>query len=145
MIRIFSFLTFFVITATARIPFDKCEEGFPGPTSFDIPECTTLPCDIYVGDVITLNIGIFVDRAVTRLPVQATIITDEETFDYPLPSRDACHAIVNGCPTAAGNYMVSFPVKVAGLEPGTTATVRVQIDDDMEDVVACGSITTTFK
>lgn len=145
MTRIFCFLAFFAISATARIPFDICEEGFPGPTSFDIPECTTLPCDIYVGDVITLNMGIYVDRAVTSLPVRATITTDDESVDFPLPSGNACHAIANGCPTAAGDYMVSFPVKVSGLNPGTTATVRVQIDGDENDVVACGSITTTFK
>lgn len=144
MFRYFIFFACFAL-CNCRIPFDLCEEGFPGPTSFDIPECTSYPCDISIGDEITLNIGIYATRAVTSLPVHALVITENGSFDFPLPNGDACYAIEGGCPQASGEYLVSFPVKIQGLQSGTTATVRVQIDDEQEDVVACGSITTTFK
>lgn len=142
------YLLFVALSATpilARIPFDYCEEGYPGPTSFDIPECESLPCDIRLGDEITMNIGIYVSRAVQRLPVRATIITEDGSFDFPLRSGDACQAIENGCPKEPGEYLISFPVKIEGLEPGTRSTIRVQIDDDQEEVVACGSISTVFQ
>lgn len=130
---------------SARIPFEYCEEGYPGPTYFDIPECSSIPCAIRVGDEFTVNIGIYVKSAVKRLPVRATVTTEKGVFDFPLPSGDACHAIENGCPQEAGDYLLTFPIKVQGVEPGTTATIRVQIDDDSDDVVACGSITTTIQ
>lgn len=92
-----------------------------------------------------MNIGVHVERAVTSLPVRATVSTEDGSFDFPLPSGDACHAIEQGCPRAAGDYLISFPVKIEGLKRNSTATVRVQIDDDEGGVVACGSITTTFQ
>lgn len=134
-----------VATVAARIPYYLCKEGYPALTSFDIPACTSLPCDIHIGDKITMNIGIYVKRAVAELPVRVTIFDNEGFVDIPMPCGDACHAIKNGCPKKAGDYLISLPVQIKGFKPDTKATVRVQIKDDLSDVVACGAITATFK
>lgn len=131
------------ISATA-IPVELCP-GLPGPVSFDIPECTGLPCDVSVGQRITLLIGIDVPGAVTALPVTAQIIVGSNVIDYELPTGDACSAIATGCPQAAGKYMVTFPVTLDGVPSGTDATVRVQINDQDGNGIACGNVSTTFN
>lgn len=133
-----------VVPARARLPFETCKEGYPAPLSFDIPECKAHPCEIHAGDKITINVMIRVARAVERLPVRATVKTADGSFDYPLPSGDACNAIAGGCPKEAGDYLISFPMKVDGVKPGTEASVRMLIQDSVDDVVACGWVRTTI-
>lgn len=148
----FLLLAGFVATAlAASIPYDLCPapEGtagtLPGPASFAIPECEGSPCEIAVGQNVTLLIGIYVDEPVTALPVKATITVDGNTFDFPLPNGDACFAIATGCPQAAGYYMINFETSLRGVEPETAATVKVNINNQAGRVIACGSVTTTFQ
>lgn len=129
--------------AAVDIPFDTCP-GQPGPLSFNIPECSAYPCGLSVGDSVTMNIGIRVSGAVSRLPTTATVITPAGSAEYPLPNGDACYAISGGCPTAAGDYLVSFPVTLSGIPAGVPTTIRVNIADDAGNTVACGSVDTSF-
>lgn len=136
---------------SASIPFDLCpiaegsDEYMPGPVSFAIPECPGIPCDVGVNQTLTMLIGIYVDEAVTALPVAATVAVGEYVFDFPLPTGDACAAIPTGCPQGAGNYLITFPTALSAVDAGTEATVRVQINKPDGRVVACGSVTTTFN
>lgn len=130
--------------SAVAIPWDECPD-LPGPVSFDIPECVALPCDVSIGQRVTLLIGIDVPGPVTSLPVAATITVGSDTINYPLPTGDACAAIATGCPQAAGKYLVSFPVTLDGVPAGTEATVNVQIDDQDGNVIACGNVSTLFN
>lgn len=153
MFKLFLIAAFVATTAFASsIDFDLCPapEGtagtLPGPISFAIPQCPNgSPCEVAIGQDVTLLIGIYVPEAVTSLPVVATVIVGEDQFQFPLPNDDACFAIATGCPQAAGNYLVDFPTTLRGVTPGSTATVRVNITNQSGRVIACGSVTTTFN
>lgn len=136
------FLAFVATVVAARIPFDLCDKGYPGPISVDIPECSSMPFDIHIGDEFTVNIKIHVKRAVQMLPVRVTIFTDGQTAQF---GGDACGTIENGCPKEAGDYLISYPVQIDGFKPDTMATFRVEIYHDLDDVAACGSFTTKIK
>lgn len=151
MYKLFILAACVATAMAASIPFDKCPntngtEGFmPEPVSFAIPECSGFPCGVAVGQNVTLLIGIYVSEAVTSLPVKASVTVSGYTFEFPLPNGDACAAIPSGCPQVPGNYLVTFPTPLTGVDSGTTATVRVQIDNQSGVPVACGSVTTTFN
>lgn len=68
------------------------------------------------------------------------IPTSQGSFEFPLSNADACNAIVGECPQERGEYIVVFPVELAGVPPGEEATVRVQINNQAGQVVACGAV-----
>lgn len=153
MFKLFLIAAFVATTAFASsIDFELCPtpDGtagtLPGPISFAIPECLNgSPCDVAIGQTVTLLIGVYVPEAVTAMPVQATVSVGGASFDFPLPHGDACFAIATGCPQTAGNYLIEFPTTLQGVDPGTEATVQVKINNQAGRVLACGIVTTTFN
>lgn len=140
----FKFLVFSALVAVAcaiDIPFNTCP-GLPSPTSVSIPQCSAVPCGLNPGDSFTLNFNI-VTGNVAALPTLVTIEHNGETATFPLPTGDACAAIVGGCPLSPGEHTVSFPVTLNGVSAGTS-TITMNMRDENGDPVACGSVTTDF-
>lgn len=143
MFKFFLIAAFVACAFANNVDFEECP-GLPAPISFGIPECNSDPCVIRVGQTITLVIGINVASQTTSMPVTATVTSGGVSFDFPLPTGDACAAVSTGCPLTPGNYLVTFPVTIAGVNAGTETSVRVQINNQNNAPIACGSITTTF-
>lgn len=129
--------------AAIDIPFDTCS-GLPGPTSLNVPECDSLPCQWSAGDEFTANIVIETTGPVENLFTIVTITHNGFERGWPLPNGDACYALASGsCPLTAGEHTISFPVVLEGLPTGES-TIRVDITDEAGNHVACGSVTTTI-
>ena len=133
-----------LVASAAAIDVTLCP-GQPGPASFAIRECPSTPCDVAVGQSLTLDIGLNVVSATTTLPVFAIVTSGGREFPFDLPTGNACAAL-NGssCPLAPGTHRVTFPITIEGVNAGDETTVRVQFNDDAGNTVACGSVTTTF-
>lgn len=142
----FVVLAAFVATAAAvDIPWGSCGAGFQEPASFAIPECPGLPCSLPIGADIILNIGINVNRVTTELPVTATVTQNGVTNPWVLPTGNACYGISGLCPITAGTHLITFPVTISEVSSGVPAVVRVEINNDLGESVACGTIETTFN
>lgn len=128
---------------SANIEFNACP-GQPGPVSLAIPECSAQPCNIAVGEIITLLIGINVQSETTSLPVFAMVTAGGTEVPFDLPSGEGCNAIAGGCPLAPGYHMVTFPVRVEGVTAGVETSVRVQFNNQAGQTVACGIVNTSF-
>lgn len=119
--------------------------GQPEARSLNIPECTSSPCVVEVGQTLTLIIGVDIAEQTTSMPVSVIVTSGGREFPFDLPSGDACAAVPNGCPLSAGSIAsVVFPVTIAGVNPGDETNVRVHINNQNGNTVACGSINTTF-
>lgn len=132
-------LAFLIGTSLAmEIPFEPCD-GLPSPTSVSIPECVT-SCDLGLDDKFHLNFN-FVTTAdrVEQLLTTATIIHDNVEIPYPLPTGDACTAVIGGCPLTPGEHTVSFPVILEGVPTGASLVV-MSIVDQLGNPVVCGKV-----
>uniref|UniRef100_A0A1B0CC77 Protein involved in innate immunity and lipid metabolism n=1 Tax=Lutzomyia longipalpis TaxID=7200 RepID=A0A1B0CC77_LUTLO len=120
--------------------------GINLPTHFDIPECVNgSPCDFHIGQTITLEISFQSAGEVTQIPTLAEITrANGEVHNFPLPTGDACNAVVGGCPIGAGHHTVRFPVTVAGILPDEQVTITVTMRDQNNLGLACGSIIAQF-
>lgn len=133
----------------SSIPFDLCEDhlgsGYlPGFSNLEVPECIATPCNLQLGQNVTIILTISVGAPVTILPVYVVVTTDDMGFG--MDPFDVCAAMATGCPQVAGTYKITLPITIQdeALVAGKATTVRARIDDQDNVTVACGSITTTF-
>lgn len=143
MFKLILIATFVAAALAVEVPVTPCA-GHPEATSFSIPECSALPCEISVGQTITLDIQFATNSLTTSMPVFAMVTSGGREFPFELPTGDACAAANPACPAPAGNMNVRFPVTISGVNAGDETSVRVQFNNQAGAVLACGTVSTTF-
>lgn len=137
MIKSVLLFALFGLTLAMEIPFEVCE-GRPAPISVSIPECVT-SCDLGLNDKFHLNFDFVTTGRVEELRTTATIVHNGTTIDYPLPTGDACNAVIGGCPLEAGQHTVSFPVILEDVPTGNSLVIMDIVDENGYSVV-CGQV-----
>ncbi|XP_055697264.1 uncharacterized protein LOC129798250 [Phlebotomus papatasi] len=145
MFRFLLLATLLPALALADFPFIPCP-GVQPPISFNIPECPGgPPCDFYIGQQITLEIGFEAVGTVTEIPTTAEItLANGEVIDFELPTGDGCNAVLGGCPIDAGVHTVVFPLTIQGVPANEQVTITVTMSDQNGHAMACGSVIGEF-
>lgn len=83
---------------------------------------------------------------VTEIPTRAEItLANGDVHEFPLPTGDACNAVLGGCPINAGAHTVVFPVTIQGVPANEAITITVTMSDQNNHAMACGSVIGEFE